>query len=44
MQRTLENVYYFSRILVKKRTIQKKINWFIRIPKITEFHAFILEI
>ena len=44
MQRTLKNIYYLSRIWVKKSTIQKKINWFIRIPKITEFHAFIPEI
>ena len=44
MQRTLENIYYLSRIWVKKSCIQKKINWFIRIPKITEFHAFIPEI
>ena len=44
MQRTLEDIYYLSRIWVEKSTKQKRINWFIRIPKITVFHAFILEI
>ena len=44
MQRTLEDIYYLSRIWVKKSTIQKRINWFLLIPKITVFHAFILEI
>ena len=33
MQRTLEDIYHLSRIWVKKSTIQKRINWFIRISK-----------
>ena len=44
MQRSLKNIHYFSGIWVKKSTIQKKINWLIRIPKMTEFHDFNLEI
>ena len=44
MQMTLEDIYHLLRIWVKKSIIQKRINWFIFILKITVFHAFILEI
>ena len=44
MQTTLWNVYYLSKIRVKKSSTQNNINWLISIQKITVFHAFVPEV